>query len=208
MKRDTRTQILVASLSLFNEHGEPNTTTNDIANEANISPGNLHYHFHKKADLVEALLAEFQADARRVLDPPTGDDTTVDDFWAFLHLLVEVLTAYGFLLRDMETLVSTYPKVGHALKGFSKGLMAIMQLYVESLRRSEFLQVDDSEVAVMSRNLVVIALFSERYDDVSGAGSSVDVSALRMARSVLGILMPYSSQEAAQLIAELSQRYQ
>jgi AcrR family transcriptional regulator len=208
MKRDTRTQILVASLSLFNEHGEPNTTTNDIANEANISPGNLHYHFHKKADLVEALLAEFQADARRVLDPPTGDDTTIDDFWAFLHLLVEVLTAYGFLLRDMETLVSTYPKVGHALKGFSRGLMAIMQLYVESLRRSEFLQVDDSEVAVLSRNLVVIALFSERFDDVSGTGSSVDVSALRMARSVLGILMPYSSQEAAQLIAELSQRYQ
>lgn len=207
MKRDTRTQILVASLSLFNEHGEPNTTTNDIANEADISPGNLHYHFHKKADLVEALLAEFQADVRRVLDPPTGDDTTIDDFWAFLHLLLEVLAAYRFLLRDMETLVSTYPKVGHALKGFSKGLTAIMQLYVEALRRNEFLQVDDSEVPIMSRNLVVIALFSERFDEVSGAGASVDVSALRMARSVLGILMPYSSQEAAQLIAELAERY-
>ena len=207
MKRDTRTQILVASLSLFNEHGEPNTTTNDIANEADISPGNLHYHCHKKADLVEALLAEFQADVRRVLDPPTGDGTTIDDFWAFLHLLLEVLAAYRFLLRDMETLVSTYPKVGHALKGFSKGLTAIMQLYVEALRRNEFLQVDDSEVPIMSRNLVVIALFSERFDEVSGAGASVDVSALRMARSVLGILMPYSSQEAAQLIAELAERY-
>lgn len=208
MKRDTRTQILVASLSLFNEQGEPNTTTNDIANEADISPGNLHYHFHKKADLVDALLAEFQADVRRILDPPTGDDTTIDDFWAFLHLLVEVLTAYRFLLRDMETLVSTYPKVGHALKGFSKGLTAIMQLYVEALRRNDFLQVDDNEVPIMSRNLVVIALFSERFDEVSGAGSSVDVSALIMARSVLGILMPYSSQEASQLIAELAERYQ
>ena len=207
MKRDTRTQILVASLSLFNEHGEPNTTTNDIANEADISPGNLHYHFHKKANLVEALLAEFQADVRRVLDPPTGDDTTIDDFWAFLHLLLEVLTAYRFLLRDMETLVSTYPKVGHALKGFSRGLTAIMQLYIEALRRNAFLEIDDSEVPVMSRNLVVVALFSERFDEISGAGSSVDVSALRIARSVLGILLPYSSQETSQLIAELAEHY-
>lgn len=207
MKRDTRTQILVASLSLFNEQGEPNTTTNDIANEADISPGNLHYHFHKKADLVAALLAEFQADVRRVLDPPTGDDTTIDDFWAFLHLLLEVLTAYRFLLRDMETLVATYPKVGHALKGFSNGLTAIMQLYIEALRRNNFLQVEDNEVAVMSRSLVVIVLFSERFDEISGAASSVDVSALRIARSVLGILLPHSSHEAALLVAELAEGY-
>ena len=207
MKRDTRTQILVASLSLFNEHGEPNTTTNDIANEADISPGNLHYHFHKKADLVEALLAEFQADVRRVLDPPTGDDTAIDDFWAFLHLLLEVLTAYRFLLRDMETLVATYPKVGHALKGFSKGLTAIMQLYIEALRRNAYLEIDDSAVPVVSRNLVVISLFSERFDEISGAGSAVDASALRIARSVLGILMPYSSEEASQLIADLAKQY-
>ena len=130
MRRDTRTKILVASLSLFNERGEPNTTTNEIANEADISPGNLHYHFPKKSLLVEALLAEFQADVRRTLQPPTNDEITLDDFWAFLHLLLEVQTAYRFLLRDMETLVSTYPKVGRALKGFAKGLTATMQLYI------------------------------------------------------------------------------
>lgn len=207
MKRDTRTRILVASLSLFNEQGEPNTTTNDIANEANISPGNLHYHFHKKADLLAALLAEFQADVRRVLDPPRGDETTIDDFWAFLHLLLEVLTAYRFLLRDMETLVSAYPKVAYALKGFSRGLTATMQLYIEALRRNDFLDVDDREVRVLSRNLVVVALFSERFDEIAGVASSIDASALRIARSVLGILLPHSSQEAAPLIAELAERY-
>jgi AcrR family transcriptional regulator len=207
MKRDTKTQILVASLSLFNEQGEPNTTTNDIANEADISPGNLHYHFKKKANLVEALLAEFQADVRRALDPPTGDEITIDDFWAFLHLLLEVLTAYGFLFRDIETLVSTYPKVGHALKGFSKGLTAIMQLYIEALRRNDVLAVDDHEVPVMSRNLVVIALFSERFDEISGVASAVDESALRIARSVLGILLPHSSHEASLTIEELAERY-
>jgi len=207
MKRDTRTRVLVASLSLFNERGEPNTTTNDIANETDISPGNLHYHFHKKSMLVDALLAEFQADVRRALQPPTNDEITLDDFWAFLHLLLEVLMAYRFLLRDMETLVSTYPNVGRALRGFAKGLTAVMQLYIEALRRNAVLAIDDQEVPVMCRNLVVISLFSERYDEISGAESSTEDSALRIARSVLGMLLPYSSQEASQLIAALAKHY-
>lgn len=207
MRRDTRTKILVASLSLFNERGEPNTTTNEIANEADISPGNLHYHFPKKSLLVEALLAEFQADVRRTLQPPTNDEITLDDFWAFLHLLLEVQTAYRFLLRDMETLVSSYPKVGRALKGFAKGLTATMQLYIEALRRNAVLAIDDRDVPVTCRNLVVISLFSERYDEISGAESWTEVAALRIARSVLGILSPYSSEEASHLIAALAEHY-
>lgn len=207
MKRNTRTRILVASLSLFNECGEPNTTTNDIANEADISPGNLHYHFKKKSLVVEALLAEFQADVRRVLDAPTRNDITIDRFWAFLHLLLEVLAAYRFLLRDMETLVSAYPEVGRALRSFSKGLTAIMQLYVEALRQNGLLTLNDSEVPVLCRNLVVIALFSERYEEISGSPSSADTAALQIARSVLGILLPYSTPEASQQFAELAEHY-
>ena len=102
MRGTTRNRILVASLLLFNEHGEPGTTTNEIADEVDISPGNLHYHFQKKRQIVEALLDEFSADAKRVLVVP--DDATLDDYWVFLHLLLETAAAYRLLLRDLETL--------------------------------------------------------------------------------------------------------
>ena len=206
-RRDTRTRILVTSLLLFNDHGEPNTTTNEIAVEVDISPGNLHYHFRKKADLVEALLAEFQADVRRILHPPVSE-ASIDEFWFFLHMLLETLVAYRFLLRDMETLIATYPKVRRALRAFSRGLTAALELYVDALRRGGALSIDGGDVRVVSRNVVVIALFSERFDEVSGAGSSAEDSALRVARSVLAVLQPYASEDAVTHWAELSGHYQ
>jgi len=205
-RKDTRNRILVTSLLLFNDHGEPGTTTNEIADEVDISPGNLHYHFRKKSDIVEALLDEFLADVRRVLEPP-GDDTTLDDFWLFLHLLLETLAAYRFLLRDMETLVAAYPKVGRAMRHFARGLTAVVRLYLDGLHRSGILSIQDKHADIACRNVVVIALFSERYDEISGSAGTADDSALRIGRAVLGILQPYASDGFESELAALSDHY-
>jgi AcrR family transcriptional regulator len=58
-KRKTRERILEASLRLFNDFGEPNVTTTVIADDLNISPGNLYYHFHNKDEIVEAIFSGF-----------------------------------------------------------------------------------------------------------------------------------------------------
>ncbi len=204
-KPDTRTRILVATLTLFNEQGEPNTTTNAIADEVDISPGNLHYHFRKKAELVDALLKAFQADAGQVLEPPSA--ATVEDFWAFLQSLVELLAAYRFLLRDTETLIMSYPNVRKALAGFSRALLGIMQLYQDALRRDGTLEMGREHEGLVARVLVITVLFSERFDDLGGKRAAADDTATQIARSVLVILQPYGSSRGKMIIDELLRHY-
>lgn len=207
MARDTRTRILVASLLLFNEKGEPRTTTNEIADELDISPGNLHYHFRRKAQIVEALLAEFQADARKLLQPPDGEAISLDDFWVFLHLLLELTAAYRFLLRDTETLVAEYPKVGTALTHFAKGLTAVFELYLRGLAAGGVLEMDNDEARVVGANLAIIALYSDRFDALTGTTLSADDAALRVARSILNALKPFAAKNAATQLEELATHY-
>lgn len=58
MKRETRKEILEMSRQLFNERGFNDVSIRDIATALGISNGNLTYHFKRKEDIVEALLAE------------------------------------------------------------------------------------------------------------------------------------------------------
>ena len=207
MKRNTRTKILVAGLSLFNEHGEPETTTNEIADEADISPGNLHYHFRRKSDLIDAILAEFQADAKRLLQVAVDERETLHDFWLFLHLLTETTTAYRFLFRDMETLVTRYPQVQAPLRHFARGIRASFELHLAALVRGNILKIDAADIGIVSRNLVVISLMTERFYALVRQRDSTEDSALRVARSVLSMLKPFARAEASHLIDEIAAPY-
>lgn len=207
MSRNTRTRILVSSLLLFNEKGEPNTTTNEIADAVDISPGNLYYHFHKKSDLVEALLSEFQADARQVLQPPEGVHGSLDDFWVFLHRLLELTAAYRFLLRDMESLAVEYPKVRIALKHFARAITASLELNLHAMAGAAVIRLGSNDARLVSRNLAVIALFSERFDALSESSPSAEDSVLRIAGSVLSALGPFVVDTSAVQLAELASYY-
>ncbi len=59
MKLDIRQKILDTAKKLFNEKGFNSVSTQEIAHELGISKGNLTYHFHKKEEIIEAIIKQW-----------------------------------------------------------------------------------------------------------------------------------------------------
>src|SRR5213596_3491028 len=58
MTLDTHEKILQAAFSVLSRQGYENTSTKDIAEEAGVAQGLIHYYFKSKQQLVLAVLAE------------------------------------------------------------------------------------------------------------------------------------------------------
>ena len=101
-KRRTPERILETALRLFNEFGEPNVTTTVIADEMNISPGNLYYHYRNKDEIVNALFARYEREISELLTLRDTAPREVEDVWFFLHLLFETISTYRFIYRDIN----------------------------------------------------------------------------------------------------------
>lgn len=101
----TRERILATSLLLFNNEGETNVTTVDIANDLDISPGNLYYHFKGKESIIEALYARFEEEIDDILHAPLEQTLSVRDSWFYLYVVFEEIYKYRFLYQDLTDLL-------------------------------------------------------------------------------------------------------
>ena len=111
-----RTAILDAARHLFTQHGIDPVTTNQIAAEAGISPGNLYYWFRSKAEIVRALFDEW---AERMRIPTEQVSEPVDALRALWNRTTQTQQpdpAYAFFLRDLLPLLHTDPVLAKAYR--------------------------------------------------------------------------------------------
>ena len=107
----TAQRILVTSLALFNEHGEANVSSVDIANELDISPGNLYYHFKGKDVIVTALFELYQHQLQHLLNAAVGKQLNVHEFYYYLFMVLDKVHLFRFFYRSPSDLMDTYPQL-------------------------------------------------------------------------------------------------
>jgi AcrR family transcriptional regulator len=169
MSTQTRQKILDSSLSMFNEQGEPNVTTNHIADEIGISPGNLYYHFRNKDDIVETLFARYEAQMDQALLVPQGRLPNLEDVWLQLHLVFECMWAFRFLYRDLVDILSRNRKLKQRFARILDRASVSAAAVLRGLSKAEILRATDDEIRATSENVLLVATFWINYNTVRSA---------------------------------------
>lgn len=162
----TRERILQTTLLLFNEQGEPNVSTLEIANELGISPGNLYYHFHGKEPLILELFQQFQNTLSTLLTPPDDAELDAQDYWLFLHLIAEEMAAYRFLFQDLSHLSGRLPKFAHGMRLWLSKLRRTLGTLLSRLHQQNQLGSDNHALEQLVEQIVLTLLFSHDYQRI------------------------------------------
>ena len=97
----TKDKIIATAIDLFNIHGTKAISTNHIAKEMGISPGNLYYHFRSKNDIIRSISDNFSNELGSVFKIQLD---TISDFSSNLTSLFnrffKIQQSYQFLFLE------------------------------------------------------------------------------------------------------------
>ena len=206
--RRTRERILETSLALFNRFGAPHVTTANIADEMNISPGNLYYHFDNKDEIVVALFSAYEARMLPLLTDPGSRRLDVDDLWLWLHLLIEEMWGHRFLYRDLDQLTSRDRALAMRFGTLLRKAAAAVVEWCRGLAGAGTLRASDREIDALAQNVILVAAYWSSYDRIRRAVvDAADADAGRAAYQVLALFGPYLTGQARAYLDRLSADY-
>lgn len=207
-KRRTRERILEASLRLFNDFGEPNVTTALIADELNISPGNLYYHFRSKDEIIDSLFADFERDIESRLSAPGRRLPDVEDIWLFLHLVFEAIWSYRFLYRDLNDLLSRNRTLEIHFKKILEHKIGTARLICDGLVASGEMRAERGEIEALATNMVVVSTYWLSFEYVRDPRKLDENKAMaRGVFQVMALAAPFLIGRSRKLFEDLARRY-
>ena len=164
----TKDRILHTSLMLFNEEGEANVTTVDIANEMEISPGNLYYHFRGKEVIIDELYDQFEREMAEILAAPVQQAVAVKDSWFYLYVVFEHIYDYRFLYFNLTDIMQRYERIQKRFKRLLKLKVNTAQALCDDLVRHQVLNpLTSGEREVLANQVVMTILYWYNFNAIA-----------------------------------------
>ncbi|MDP6500341.1 MAG: TetR/AcrR family transcriptional regulator [Candidatus Marinimicrobia bacterium] len=146
----TKDKIIATAINLFNLHGTKAISTNHIAKEMGISPGNLYYHFRSKNDIIRSISDNFSNELGSVFKIQLD---TISDFSNNLTSLFNrffiIQQSYQFLFlegvhltRQDSRLLDNYTNLRNLIKkGYHELLSNLVKIKI--MKKQSLNIIDD-----------------------------------------------------------------
>ncbi len=203
----TRERILETSLQLFNENGEPHVTTNHIADEMDISPGNLYYHFRNKDEIVYFLFLRFEHQMQGALEAPTSRALNMEDMWLYLHLVFECIWQYRFLYRDLDNILSRNKKLRVRFRRILERKIQTSITICNGLVVAGIMQANREEIEALANNISVIATYWLNFESIREHHGNEGSYLGHGVYQVMTLVSPYLTGDMRELLYKLSHDY-
>ncbi len=202
----TRDKILLAGLHLYNCRGIASVSNGHIAEEMEISPGNLHYHFKNKLQVIDELIQNFEAEITLLLNAESSQVATIEDLWFILHIAFELQEKYCFVFRDTDYLLEKYPELEKQIKKISAELSLAAVRLCNNLRATGAIEAEDNEVESLATNVMLI--YTQWLNFRRFYNGDVDQGYIaKGAFQVLALFKAFVSQETKTFLEQLSDTY-
>ncbi len=202
----TRDRILEAALALFNEEGVAKISTNRIAIELTISPGNLYYHFKTKEQLVEWLFRRLEKEISPFTDA-SDSLTALDDVWLTLHLAFETIEKYRFVYVDIDHLAREYPRIGVRIRKMTAGAINTTRSMCRNLARDGVIVVESDQIDSLAFHIVLTATCWCTFARLVPLTDPRSMASGLAAYHALALLNPYLAEEPRHYMNYLRGKY-
>lgn len=200
----TRDRIIESGLALFNQFGEPNVTTNHIAAELGISPGNLYYHFRNKEEIIHRIFDQYALKLSTGFQPDNGVISDQQRLLNYLDTVFQLMWQYRFfyanlpdILRRDELLQQKYLAAQWQLK---QDLIALFSHF----RALGWLALDDEGIATLCQSLKLVACCWIFYQSAQAPNAQITPYILHQGvLQLLNMVKPQATPAGQDVIAEL-----
>ena len=208
----TRDRILHTSLELFNDEGEEHSTTIDIANELDISPGNLYYHFKGKDQIIAELFQQYELALSSTLTAPiekplSQDEANIEDNWYYLYVVLEEMYQYRFLYHNLDNILQRYPDIARSFKRLIQLKRAALYAICQALIEQAVIEASEQQLLGLVDNMTLNLTFWLSYDQLLHGEREPGVNIHQGVLQLLTMVAPYLGDEQLSFYRDCEEIY-
>lgn len=204
----TRDRVLHTSLLLFNTEGEQNVTTVDIANEMDISPGNLYYHFRGKESIIESLYTEYETSLNGLLHQSLDKEWDLEQLWLFLYVIFEEIYKFRFFYLNSSDLILRYPDIERKFRRLIKNKVLTIENLLKHFVDEQALAEDHWDSKLLAENVSMCLLYWFPYQYLLNPKTDTGTLIHRGVYNILSLLVPYTGKNQQAFLISIQAMYQ